>query len=105
MLLPSIPPCRYREQLAQEVEADRQVIANNKAEALRAARSGNALDYVLVMADAANQTAHALPALFPPTHDGDKWGLCISVLDNCLLHHNICNCYRMVRYFYSDLEM
>jgi len=56
----------------QMVNGDRQVIADARAAAMRAKADGKPLEAVYMSADAANQTAHALPALYPPTHGGDR---------------------------------
>ncbi|CAM9823764.1 unnamed protein product, partial [Choristocarpus tenellus] len=54
------------------IKADRLVIANSTSNAMRAKADGKPLDFVFMSVDAANQTALALPALYPPTHGGDR---------------------------------
>ncbi|CAM9909099.1 unnamed protein product [Choristocarpus tenellus] len=39
---------------------------------MRAKVDGKPLSFVFMSVDAANQTAHALPALYPPAHNGDR---------------------------------
>ena len=63
-LVPSLP--------LQLVKLDRQVIADRTHQARLAKADGKPLETVFIMADAANQTAHALPTVYPPTHGGDK---------------------------------
>ena len=54
------------------VQADRLVIAKSTSNAMRAKADGKPLQFVFMSIDAANQTSHALPALYPPTHGCDK---------------------------------
>ena len=58
--------------LSQEVRADRLEIAKSTAAAFRAKADGKPLDFVFMAIDAANQTSHALPALYPPTRGSDR---------------------------------
>ncbi|CAB1104354.1 unnamed protein product [Ectocarpus sp. CCAP 1310/34] len=56
----------------QMVQADRLVIANRTGDAMRAKADGKPLNFVFMSIDAANSTSHALPAIYPPTHGGDR---------------------------------
>lgn len=69
---------------AQMVTADRYIIANRTEAALRAQADGKPLELVFMSADAANQTQHSLPSLYPPTHGGDRCVCFVSTLS--LLH-------------------
>lgn len=53
------------------VSDNRQVIADKTAEFSRAKADGKPMDAVFMSGDAANQTTHTLPALYPPTHHGE----------------------------------
>lgn len=55
---------------SQDVQNDRLVIAKQTAAAMRAKADGKPLDFVFM---AANQTSHALPTLYPPTHGSDRY--------------------------------
>lgn len=55
------------------VGADRQIIASKTSDSLRSKADGRPLDIVFMSADAANQTQHAMPSLYPPSHGGERW--------------------------------
>lgn len=58
--------------ILQAVRKDRRVIAEETKAALDAKVNRTPWRRVFMTADAADQTAHSLPCLYPPTHESER---------------------------------
>ena len=69
---------------SQLVDLDRRCLARIAEAALTAKAGQELLSFVSIKADAANQTAFALPMLTPSTHETDRYVGSLSPCELCL---------------------